>query len=50
MNYKSDDGSTFGGVFVVCAIVLAFCAGYWVREQGVRFSIDIPKVERRVNK
>jgi hypothetical protein len=49
-NYHKDDGSQIGGIITIVCIASAFSAGYWVREQGVRFSVDVPRVERRVNK
>jgi hypothetical protein len=47
MNYGKDDGTTVGGIFTIAFILLAFVAGYWVRDQGVRFKVDIPQVDRR---
>jgi hypothetical protein len=47
MNYGKDDGTTVGGIFTIVCILAAFIAGYWVRDQGVRFRVDIPQIERR---
>ncbi len=47
MNYHSDDGSTFGGIAVAIAIVLAFTAGYWVRDQGVSVKVSVPQVRQK---
>ena len=44
MNYHRDDGSTFGGVITIALILIAFCAGYWVRDQGVSVKVSVPQV------
>ncbi|MBD1856583.1 MULTISPECIES: hypothetical protein [Leptolyngbya] len=46
-NYHRDDGSMMSGIFVFGCVLLAFISGYWVRDQGVRFKIDVPAIEQR---
>ncbi|MBD1857714.1 MULTISPECIES: hypothetical protein [Leptolyngbya] len=46
-NYHKDDGSMTSGIFVFGCVLLAFVAGYWVRDQGVLFKVEVPQVEHR---
>ena len=46
MNYHNDDGSTFGGIITVVLCLACFCGGYWVRDQGITFKVQIPTSER----
>ena len=46
MNYHNDDGSTFGGIITVFLCLACFCGGYWVRDQGITFKVQIPTIER----
>ena len=46
MSYHEDDGSTFGGLIVAVLLVISFCAGYTVRDQGITFKIQAPQVQR----
>jgi len=46
MNYHNDDGSTFGGIITVVMCLACFCGGYWVRDQGITFKVQIPAIER----
>ena len=46
MNYHHDDGSTFGGIITVVTCLACFCGGYWVRDQGITFKVQIPTIER----
>ena len=48
MNYHNDDGSTFGGIITVVMCLACFCGGYWVRDQGITFKVQIPTIERGV--
>lgn len=48
MSAHKDDGSTSMGAVTVVCILLAYASGYWTRELGVRFSIDVSAVERRL--
>lgn len=47
MSYHKDDGSTSSGIFTVICIVIAFAAGYWTRDMGVKVHISAPALERR---
>lgn len=47
MNYHRDDGSSVGGMKTIVFVLIAFIAGYWIRDQGVRFKIDVPAIEQR---
>jgi len=48
MNYHNDDGSTFGGIVFVACLIIAFCAGYTLRDQGITFKVQAPQVQRGV--
>ena len=39
--YHNDDGSTFGGIVTVFLCFACFCGGYWVRDQGITFKVQI---------
>jgi hypothetical protein len=38
--YKSDDGSTWGGIMVVIAVIAAFAFGYHIRNSGYVLNIN----------
>ncbi|MBN8563436.1 MAG: hypothetical protein J0L70_23140 [Leptolyngbya sp. UWPOB_LEPTO1] len=46
-NYHRDDGSMMSGIFVFGCVLLSFVAGYWVRDQGVLFKVEVPQTEQR---
>ena len=45
MNDHRDDGSTFGGIVTVALCLACFCGGYWVRDQGITFKVQIPAID-----
>ena len=44
--YHNDDGSTFGGIVFVACLIIAFCAGYTLRDQGITLKVQTPQVQR----
>ena len=46
MNYHNDDGSTFGGIVTVAFCLACFVGGYWVRDRGITFNVQVPQVQR----
>lgn len=47
MSYHKDDGTTIGGIVLIASIVVAFCAGYWARDNGLIVHIKFPTLEQR---
>lgn len=47
MSRYYDDGSTKSGIITAVCVVLAFIAGYWIRDQGFKVRIDAPAIQRR---
>jgi len=47
MNHR-DDGTFLSGVIVAALLVIAFCAGYTVRDRGITLKIQVPTIERGV--
>ncbi|MBW4422212.1 MAG: hypothetical protein KME13_23855 [Myxacorys californica WJT36-NPBG1] len=46
-NYHKDDDSSIGGVMATILVVIAFTAGYWIRDRGIIFQIQVPTEVRR---
>ena len=47
MSYRRDDGTTICGIAIVVAVVMAFAAGYWCRDQGISIKVLVPQVRSR---
>jgi hypothetical protein len=46
-DHRKDDGSMTSGIFVFGCVLLAFVFGYWLRDQGVLFKVEVPQTEQR---
>ena len=48
MNHHRDDGTFSGGLIMAALLVISFCAGYTVRDQGITFKVEAPTIQRGV--
>jgi len=48
VSHHRDDGSFSGGLIVAALLVIAFCAGYTIRDQGITLKVQAPPIQRGV--
>jgi len=46
MNYHNDDGNFVTGVIMTLLVFTSAVGGYWVRDIGITFKVQIPTIER----
>ncbi|MBW4539717.1 MAG: hypothetical protein KME43_11325 [Myxacorys chilensis ATA2-1-KO14] len=47
MNNHRDDGTFISGFFMCSLVLLSGYCGYWLRDNGFKLNIQMPKVEQR---
>jgi len=45
MNYRKDDGTFLTGVIMTVLMVASAIGGYWVRDIGITFKVQIPMIQ-----
>ena len=47
MSHHKDDGSFSGGLIVAALLVISFCAGYTIRDQGITLKLQTSQTQRK---
>jgi len=46
MNHHRDDGTFLTGVIMTVLMMASEIGGYWVRDLGITFKVQVPQVQR----
>ena len=47
MNNHRDDGTFSGGLIMAALLVISFCAGYTIRDQGITLRLQTSQTQRK---
>jgi len=48
MSHHRDDGTFASGLIMAALLVISFCAGYTIRDQGITLKVQSPPIQRGV--